>query len=239
MTALSDQRPAYVYAITNLRNGKLYIGVSRDPAKRWRQHIWRAEKGVGTYLSRAMRKHGQMFFDFEVVHRCKSEDEALDCEVEYIRQLKPEYNLTDGGEGVVGFEWPEDRPHPRKGKTHSPATRAHLAQKTREYFAGRNVKQTPEHIARRVAKQIGRKLTDEHRRNLSESHKNSVRQIEAHYKPVTCVSDGKTYPHIQAAADAYGLSYQVIQKACYRESAGWVPQKRGHPRKTHLRFKFT
>lgn len=72
-----------IYKITNLVNGKVYIGQSIDIYRRWAQH-----KKIGRNLSedkysrdydkvlyRAMRKYGVDSFEFSIVEKC--EESAL------------------------------------------------------------------------------------------------------------------------------------------------------------------
>lgn len=61
-----------IYKITNLINGKVYIGQSIDIIRRWRSHrtSYQTEDKV---LYRAMRKYGLENFSFEVIEECDRE----------------------------------------------------------------------------------------------------------------------------------------------------------------------
>ncbi len=84
-----------IYLITNTINGKRYIGKTTQPLdKRWYQHCKNAEYGGDTYLYKAIRKYGAASFRCEYLADGLDEEEIL-----LIEQLKPEYNMTLGGDG--------------------------------------------------------------------------------------------------------------------------------------------
>lgn len=84
-----------IYLITNKITGDRYVGkTSRTIEGRWYQHQKNAEYGHETYLYRAMRKYG--FDNFIVEQLSDGLDEE---EIVLIDQLRPEYNMTRGGDG--------------------------------------------------------------------------------------------------------------------------------------------
>ena len=97
-----------IYKITNLVNGKIYIGQSVDIYRRWEQHkkIGRSKKGYKGYrnqpLYRALRKYGEQNFSFEIIEVC-SQDMILEREEYWIKYYdctisnNKGYNLTGGG----------------------------------------------------------------------------------------------------------------------------------------------
>lgn len=130
-----------VYRITNIVNHKVYIGVTENFDKRCREHLC-AAKIVAKPLYRAMRKYGIENFLFEVIA-----EGDRDLEMSYITEYRSKnpkygYNLTDGGEGTVGY---------------SPSLEAR--QKMREAKLGRKL--TNEHKQKIKAKHIGTKRSDE------------------------------------------------------------------------------
>lgn len=88
-----------IYKITNLKDGKVYIGQSVDIFRRWREHKRKYKnQGVKTRLYLAMRENGIENFSFEVVEYC-SKEQLNDKEQYYIKQYKslnPElgYNMS-------------------------------------------------------------------------------------------------------------------------------------------------
>ena len=72
-----QRKPSGIYKITNLNNGKCYIGQATNIPDRWRQHIRRgvgAEPVTQNKLYPAMKKEGVENFMFEVVEECGSAD---------------------------------------------------------------------------------------------------------------------------------------------------------------------
>lgn len=93
-----------IYKITNLINGKVYIGQSIDIKRRWQDHrnkkYWRKRDYV---LYRAFYKYGIENFSFEVLECCGMSD-LDEREIFYIQKYNSfykGYNMTTGGQGVV------------------------------------------------------------------------------------------------------------------------------------------
>lgn len=101
-----------IYKITNLINGKIYIGQSVDINKRWRQHKRNSRiKGreYDKYLYKAFRKYGLENFSFEVIEEC-SRELLNEKETYYIQYYKTNdetfgYNETSGyNQPQYGFQ---------------------------------------------------------------------------------------------------------------------------------------
>jgi group I intron endonuclease len=95
---------SFVYCITNIINGKRYVGKSNDPVDRWRDHLSAARNldNPSLVIYQAMRKHGVENFEFKVVAECESGDEAFEAERRLIREwstMDHGYNLNEGGKG--------------------------------------------------------------------------------------------------------------------------------------------
>lgn len=98
-----------IYKITNLCNGKMYVGQSSDIQHRWIMHKseLRCNHHGNKYLQNAWNKYGEDNFSFDVIEECPYDD--LDEREEYwIRELNTYvnyensngYNLTVGGGGT-------------------------------------------------------------------------------------------------------------------------------------------
>ena len=97
--------PCYlIYKVTNKNNGNFYIGLTKNHLKvRFKQHQNSAACGrKGRFMS-AIRKHGIMAFEIQQIDIAPSLEEANKKEAHHIFNLKPEYNLTSGGDGTPGF----------------------------------------------------------------------------------------------------------------------------------------
>lgn len=99
-----------VYMHTNKINGKRYIGITSFTA----EERWRHGKGYTTgYFKNAISKYGWDAFEHEILFTDLSEDDAKGKEVELIAKYNTQdknygYNLTAGGDGIVGFKFSEE-----------------------------------------------------------------------------------------------------------------------------------
>ena len=96
----------FLYKVTNLLDGKLYIGVTKDFESRKKQHIYSFKQKKGL-LSRAINKYGKENFLFEVI--CEgSESYIYDLESKAILAYNSNvttgygYNIATGGKGGEG-----------------------------------------------------------------------------------------------------------------------------------------
>lgn len=89
-----------VYRTTNILNGKFYVGVHKLKSK----FSSDSYIGSGTYLRKAIAKHGRVCFSFEVVYMTDSEDSAYELEElivdsEFVKR-NDTYNVAVGGRGM-------------------------------------------------------------------------------------------------------------------------------------------
>jgi len=89
-----------IYKITNLVNGKEYVGKDESSRKRY--------YGSGKLIVFAIKKYGKENFRKEILFETNNKEVLCEKEKEYIiecNSLSPNgYNLTSGGEGVVPVE---------------------------------------------------------------------------------------------------------------------------------------
>lgn len=95
---------ASVYLLT-FPNGKCYVGVSVRPGKRFMEHLKFAGGGAEYALHNAIRKHGEPAMT--ILASNLTQQEAFLMEVLLIKERNTKapngYNMTNGGEGVVGI----------------------------------------------------------------------------------------------------------------------------------------
>ena len=94
-----------IYKYQNLINGKIYIGQSKDIARRKKDHVTRAFNNFSTNseydspLHRAMRKYGLENFSFEIIEECEA-SQLNEREIFWIKYYDAQsngYNLSPGG----------------------------------------------------------------------------------------------------------------------------------------------
>lgn len=93
-----------IYKITDISNGKMYVGQSVDVGERWKQHIKRgckAELGTvsGSKLYSAMVEHGIWNFKFELLQECTKEElnKTEKFWISYFNSTEYGYNMKAGG----------------------------------------------------------------------------------------------------------------------------------------------
>ena len=90
----------FIYRIRNTKNGHRYIGKTVwKISERFSRHKTDARRNCQTHLYRAMRKHGFENFIIELVEECCDMEELNRREIWHIENEKPEYNMTEGGDG--------------------------------------------------------------------------------------------------------------------------------------------
>jgi group I intron endonuclease len=104
-----------IYKITNLINGKCYIGQSINIEKRWGIYKSNVIKLINKYpLDKSFIKYGIKNFSFEIIKECPKEN--LNClEQFFIRVYNSYYkfgfgyNMTLGGQGTIRKQTSEER----------------------------------------------------------------------------------------------------------------------------------
>lgn len=182
-----------VYLITNLINGKMYVGQTRKTAlQRFQEHCWVGAKK--DYFHFAIEKHGKENFVVDILGTYETSDQVNLAECTWILLLrtwdrKIGYNSTFGGEhGATPTDevkqilaekatgrlhsletkqqMSEDRKgenNPFFGKTHDPETIETARQKLKISHAGEG------------NYWFGKTFTEEHRASLSQTRKGKPR----------------------------------------------------------------
>lgn len=83
-----------IYIITNINNGKRYIGSSKNLYNRLRDHLWdlKSDRHINSHLQNAWNKYGEENFEYGILCICDEEDK-LNKEQFFIDEFSPEYNL--------------------------------------------------------------------------------------------------------------------------------------------------
>jgi group I intron endonuclease len=181
-----------VYLITNLANGKHYVGKTTNSLKkRWTKHLSQAARGVQTYFHSAIRKHGPETFSIvPLVSILATDPQLKEQERFWIRLFNATdprygYNLTAGGDGSPGIRYSAE--HRRKiSKAMKGMVRsAEFCRKQSERMKGKKRgKYAPCSIERRrkISEALkGRSHSVEHRRRIGEALKrNKNRKGKCH-----------------------------------------------------------
>lgn len=155
----------FIYTITNMINGKKYVGLTNSLSKRWNKH--KNAKGHIPALHAAIKKYGVESFDFCHYADAFGPDAAKAIEIGLIRDLgtlSPNgYNLTSGGEGALNPS-PELRARlsaSHKGRKQSEETKKKRSEALKKAYAEGRHKGNSE----------GRKHTVETREKMSKIRK--------------------------------------------------------------------
>ena len=108
----------FIYKITNLINGKCYIGLDskeKEKETRWNQH---KKAASGKYILQskskfipALRKHGIENFSYEVLEEHDTIENLYNAEIKWIKYFDSQlngYNIMSGGRRGHSTEWRKD-----------------------------------------------------------------------------------------------------------------------------------
>ena len=194
----------YVYAIINRVTQWVYIGKTNAPSVRWRRHVRRT---CNSHLRASMNVHGAENFDFVIVERHSSENEAYESEafwIAYLRSLGAYlYNQNEGGRGGTKptQEVRIKLANGRRGKKASLESRERM----RQSQLGK--KQTPERIAHRAEKITGmtRDFASRERSRHASRHRQKLTDEQRKSIGFSILSNS-------VLAAQYGVSHTLIQR---------------------------
>lgn len=164
-----------IYLITNRVNGKCYIGQTKVAVeRRWSQHCYNAENGSTYKIHNAIRKYGIDAFLLEVIER-PALDQLNERERYWIAELSPAYNMTAGGDGVVGLtpEASKKRSERLSGRVFTAETRRKISEAKQGKILGPQSEET--------------------RRKIGEGNRGKVRSLETRAK-ISAAKKGRTCP---------------------------------------------
>jgi len=161
----------FIYQAINKINNKSYIGFTRKDLKfRIKAH----SRGSTTKFGRAINKYGHENFEWIILDSsAKNLEELKQLEIDYIAKLKPEYNGTLGGDGIVPTkEVIIKRSNSHRGFRHSEKsielirkrTKEEMSKKDHPFLNKKHKQETKDKISKKLK---GRKLTEQHKKNIS------------------------------------------------------------------------
>ena len=187
----------YIYKITNQINGKIYIG------KHSTDNLDDGYMGSGILICKAEKKYGIENFTKEYLAFCDTEEKLNWFEKFYIKKYKAKevgYNLTDGGDGHLGFIMTEETKQKlseaKKGKILSEEHKQKLSEAKKGKTLSEEHKQK---ISEAIKKQLVEKggpfkgwhLSVEHKQKLSDAMKGKTFS-EEHKQKISEAKKGKT-----------------------------------------------
>lgn len=209
----------YVYVHTLKEDGRKYFGITcQSPEERWRNG--EGYKG-STHMYNAIQKYGWDSFTHEILHECKTLQEAYDYEIYYISK----YNTTDER---FGFNCHSGGPNPKRHwKSNERQSKTRKGMK----YSGEALEHILENIQKAIQYNTGKHRSEETKRKISESHKGMTYGEETKQKlrnafsqPVLCVELNKVYPSMTDAAKAFNLdkcTISAVIKGRNKTAAGY------------------
>lgn len=188
-----------IYCITNLVNGKKYIGQSVNIKSRWLQE--KNLNGVNRHLKSAFQKYGLENFSFQVLEECSREDLNRK-EQEYIKKFNTTdreagYNQTTGGDHYkVVNRVPMSEETKRKISEKKKGMKFSEEHKNSLKIA-RNKRPPMSDETRKKISQAnkGRRISEEQKRKISQANKGKKRSEEQKLSD-SLRRKGKTYEEI-------------------------------------------
>lgn len=217
-----------VYVIRCTVNDKRYVGMTRfSAARRFLGHCRSANNGSRHAFHSALRCHGIDKFVIEEFYECVSRVEAAQLEIEKILEYRSHvstncgYNMTSGGEGIVGLcqESLLASAHKHRRENLSAAT----LQKMRHAKLGRQLSDETKQKMREAHR--GKVFSGEHRRKIGHANSGENCSLETREKLSRAKSrrvmqmtfDGvhlQTFDSIKAAAAVTGVHASNISRCC-------------------------
>jgi len=151
----------YIYLITNKINGKIYVG------KHSTNNLDDGYMGSGVVIKKAINKYGIENFTKDYLAFCDTENKLNWFEKFYIKKYKARetgYNLTDGGDGVLGWHHSEET----KEKLRKPLSES-TKQKLRDFNIG--LHHSEETKIKMHNSHIGKTFSEEHKQHISNVRK--------------------------------------------------------------------
>jgi group I intron endonuclease len=215
---------AVIYRITNMANGKYYLGSAESFARREWQHRNDLKRGVhkNPRLQAAWNKYGADMFVFEVLEEVPAGESTFEWENKYLHVhvgLPECYNVNTDAIGM------------RTGVRHREETKALMSAKVQAALAeGRGGKFIPSEETRRKMSEAnkgkrgpkGHIRSEEHRRRLSEANKGNQNWLGKRHsdesrqkmsKRVLEVSTNTEFPSLTAVLQHYGMTMPTLRRA--------------------------
>jgi group I intron endonuclease len=211
-----------IYKITNLINGKLYVGQTVQPLrKRWFGHVSNRKRSA---ISSAIQKYGVSNFKIEAICSALSEEFATELEIYFINILDclvPNgYNILEGGDvsnrrGHPSWNLGLETPEYVKQKL----SNAHKGQKA--WNKGVSMSESQKQKLSDRLKGIRRSPATEYKKGMVSTFKGKkhtpeslqkIRDNNAASRKVICIETGEVFPSIIAVALKYNIAKSHLRR---------------------------
>ena len=239
-------RSGVIYVATNTCTGDQYVGLTiKTTVDRQKEHLRNARRGLRTHFYAAIRKYGAEAFIFSDYASVFNKADLSQMERQVIKDLRPKYNQTNGGEVTLGRKHDADTierirqsnigksRNPEQIKTLSEALKASEKHRARLYSAENKkhlaearllIDRDKQKLAASKASK-GRKWTEESRAKLSASCVGRVydpdvieRMRATKRKAISCNQTGEVFSCCEEAAAKTGASSKTIWRDCNGKS---------------------
>lgn len=233
-------KSAIVYAAINSVSGKKYIGVTcKNLVSRISHHKDYAKKS-NCHFQNAIKKYGIDGFNFYTLSKWENYQDALNEEIRVISLVKPEYNKTLGGQGMLG-NYPSEETREKIGRSHkgkkiSDEAKAKMSKaKLGKSSSRKGIAHTEESkkkmsdaLKGKVPYMAGRRHTEETLKKMSLS---KIGIPSKNRKPVICLDDNIVFNSISSAKIFYNLKKigEVCngkRKTCGGKRFAWYTEKK-------------
>lgn len=220
---------AVIYRITNMANGKYYIGSAESFARREWQHKYDLKRGAhkNPRLQAAWDKYGPDMFVFEVIEEIPEGRSTFDIENTYLIKCVGQPDCYNVNTDAVGM---------RTGIVLSPNTKRKISASRKGKAAGEKHYRYGQTVSPEVREKIGaaqrgkpkgsgRKVSEEGRAKIranieaGRSHKHWLGRKHTEeakakmHKAVFCKTDGIMFPSLTAVLQHYGIKMPTLRRA--------------------------
>lgn len=200
----------YVYCITNLVNGKRYIGITtKTIEQRWKEHCVNRRNSKSVFKN-AIAKYGKESFIIGEIERCDAIADLFEREKFWIEHLNSfhangrGYNMTMGGDGCLGYLYTKEQrqqmSESRKGESNGFFGKTH----------SNEIKQKLSY------QRQGRKLTQEWKDAISRGQSGKINSSETRAKM------SKSKSHLKKPIDQIDSSKNIRQFDSIKDAERWL-----------------
>lgn len=205
-----------IYLIENVKNGKIYIGCSKNIVSRKSGHFrdLKNNRHHNPILQRSFNNNSEDCFEFKVLIRC-SESDLLFWEQHFIDKYVPEYNILKNADRPTDFYFSDERKAKlselKTGVVFSEDHRKNISNSLKEYYKHNNVNKGA-FVKGNVSTFKGKCHSNESKKKISKANKGK----SSNRKIPICQYNGNTlvrrWGSISEAARELNISLSLISR---------------------------